>query len=143
MEGEANTDNVLITDMQNSNENRKNKILLVEDNEISREVGILLLEKKGYIITAAENGETALALLESSKYDLIMMDLQMPVMDGYTATKKIREKEKFNGGHVIIIALTAYAMKEDVEKCLALGMDDYLSKPINAEEMYKKLEKWL
>ncbi|MFZ5351150.1 MAG: response regulator [Bacillota bacterium] len=129
--------------MQNSNENRKNKILLVEDNEISREVGILLLEKKGYIITAAENGETALALLESSKYDLIMMDLQMPVMDGYTATKKIREKEKFNGGHVIIIALTAYAMKEDVEKCLALGMDDYLSKPINAEEMYKKLEKWL
>ena len=116
------------------------KILVAEDNPVNQKLAHRLLEKAGNQVEMANNGQEALEKLRQGEYDLILMDVQMPVMDGIQATQKIRESEK-NGAHMPIIALTAHAMKGDAEKCLAAGMDGYVSKPIRSEELFQEIER--
>lgn len=115
-------------------------ILVVEDDEINKKLAHRLLRRKGYGITLVNNGQEAVDIYENGRFDLILMDIQMPVMDGLTATKLIREKDTEN---VPIVALTAYAIKGDKEKFLQRGMDDYISKPIDLDEFYATLDKHL
>jgi two-component system sensor histidine kinase/response regulator len=107
------------------------KILLAEDNPINQKLAIRILEKQGHMVTLAKNGEEALKQLGKRPYDIILMDVQMPVMDGLTATRAIREREKATGTHVPIVAMTAHALEGDRERCLNSGMDDYISKPLH------------
>jgi two-component system, sensor histidine kinase and response regulator len=116
------------------------RILVVEDNEINRMVILGLLQKHGYTADTANNGLEALLKLESQAYDLVFMDCQMPVMDGYEATKEIRQKGE---SHIPIIALTAHTMIGDKDKCIEAGMDDYLAKPIKESELKQLLDQWL
>jgi two-component system sensor histidine kinase/response regulator len=111
------------------------RILLAEDNLVNQRLATRLLEKRGHFVVVASNGLEALAAFERDRPDLILMDVQMPEMDGLEATAAIRAKEKHTGNHVPIVALTAHAMKGDREKCLAIGMDGYLTKPIRAQEL--------
>lgn len=107
------------------------KILLAEDNKVNQKLTSRMLEKNGHKVVIAQNGIEAIEKMQEDIFDLILMDVQMPEMDGFSATQKIRELEKNSDKRIPIIALTAYAMKGDREKCLAAGMDNYLSKPIN------------
>lgn len=116
------------------------KILVAEDNPVNQKLAYRLLEKAGNLVEIANNGQEALQKLGQKEYDLILMDVQMPIMDGIQATKKIRESKK-NGEHRPIIALTAHAMKGDAEKCLTAGMDGYVSKPIRSEELFQEIER--
>jgi CheY-like chemotaxis protein len=116
------------------------KILVVEDNMVNRKVAHFMLEKKGHDLTAVENGKEALNAMENGLFDLILMDVQMPVMDGFEATVAIRKKEEATGTHIPIIAMTAHAMKGDRERCLEVGMDDYVTKPLNPEEVFQRIE---
>jgi signal transduction histidine kinase/ActR/RegA family two-component response regulator len=115
-------------------------ILVAEDNPINQKLAVRLLEKKGYRATVAENGLVALACLEKQRFDMILMDVQMPEMGGLEATRSIRERERRTGGHIPIVAMTANAMKGDRERCLESGMDDYVSKPVLPEEMFRVME---
>jgi len=110
-------------------------ILLVEDNAVNQVLAVRLLEKRGHSVTVAGNGKEALAALEKNTFDLVLMDVQMPEMDGFEATAAIREKEKASGHHVQVIAMTAHAMAGDRERCLEAGMDDYITKPIRPQEL--------
>ncbi len=112
------------------------RILLVEDNEVNRKVTLMQLEQLGYSADVAENGQEALRALDRNAYDVILMDCQMPIMDGYEATREIRRRFR---RPIRIIALTANAMKEDRKRCLAAGMDDYLSKPLDSASLAKAL----
>jgi len=105
-------------------------VLLVEDNPVNRKLAECVLEKAGYGVTTADNGAAALSALERDRFDLVLMDVQMPEMDGIETTARIREREKVSGGHVPVLALTAHAMPGDRARCLAAGMDGYLMKPI-------------
>jgi len=111
------------------------RVRLAEDNAVNQRLAMRLLEKRGHHVKVAENGREALAALEKESFDLVFMDVQMPEMDGMEATAAIRDKEKQSGRHQLIIALTAHAMKGDREKCLAQGMDGYLTKPIRPQEL--------
>ena len=111
------------------------RVLLAEDNPVNRQLAVRLLEKRGHHVVVATNGREALEALEKESFDLVFMDVQMPEMDGMEATAVIRENEKGRDCHQTIIALTAHAMKGDRERCLAAGMDGYLSKPIRREEL--------
>jgi CheY-like chemotaxis protein len=118
------------------------RILLAEDNVINRMVAVRLLEKRGHSITVAVNGREALAALENSTsgpFDVLLMDIQMPEMDGFEATAAIRHQEKTLGTHLPIVAMTAHAMKGDRERCLAAGMDGYVSKPIQARDLFEAI----
>lgn len=115
-------------------------ILLAEDNVVNQALAVRLLQKRGHSVTVAGNGKEALALLEKDSFDLVLMDVQMPEMDGFAATAAIREKEKSSGTHLPIIAMTAHAMVGDRDRCLEAGMDDYISKPIRPEQLAKLLE---
>lgn len=117
----------------------KVKILLAEDNVINQEFLTVLFTKKGWNITTVSSGKEALEKYQSEVFDLILMDVEMSEMDGITATKKIRELEKLTNKRIPIIALTAYAMKGDKERCIKAGMDDYLSKPIIIDDLFKKI----
>ncbi len=117
------------------------KILLVEDNEINKKFFIKLLSKYYLSCDVATNGQDSVNACAKKKYDVIFMDCQMPVMDGYEATRQIRSMEG-RKKHTVIIALTAFAMRDDADKCLEAGMDDYLSKPINGEQLLKILNKY-
>ena len=134
------------------------RILVVDDHQVNQQLGVLMVERLGFRADVAGNGHEALEALSRIPYDLILMDCQMPEMDGYEATKKIREAEsrkrkaneapspdalRLTSDHVPIIAVTANAMQGDREKCLQAGMDDYLSKPIRPEELSNILAKWL
>jgi CheY-like chemotaxis protein/HPt (histidine-containing phosphotransfer) domain-containing protein len=112
------------------------RILLVEDNPVNQELAIRLLERKGHRITVASDGREAIEIWERQPFDMILMDVQMPVLDGLAATAAIRARESARGGHTPILAMTAYAMKGDRDRCLEAGMDDYVSKPIRSEELY-------
>jgi two-component system sensor histidine kinase/response regulator len=116
------------------------RILLAEDNAVNRLLATKILEKKGHTVVATANGMEALAALEKDHFDLVLMDVQMPEMDGFDATAAIRLKEKTTGLHQPVVAMTAHAMKGDDERCLAAGMDGYLSKPIRQEELEVILE---
>ncbi len=120
------------------------EILVAEDQLINRKVVTQFLQRKGWQVYAVENGLQALELIKKDpkRFFMILMDVQMPVMDGFTATMKIREFEESGKWHVPIIAMTALAMKGDKEKCIAAGMDDYLTKPVNPEELYEIAEKY-
>tara|TARA_R110002111_G_scaffold1306_6_gene8902 strand:+ start:730 stop:3357 length:2628 start_codon:yes stop_codon:yes gene_type:complete len=120
------------------------KLLLVEDNFINTEVALGILEDCGYHqIETAENGQEAIDLLKQEQFDLVLMDCQMPILDGYEATRWIRAGKAGEQSKVPIIAMTANAMQGDREKCLAVGMDDYLSKPIDPDKLTKTLQQWL
>ena len=118
-------------------------VLLVEDNRINQRLASKLLEDRGYRVTLAENGQLALDALAHTSFAAVLMDMQMPVMDGLEATRRIRAREAASGlARTPIVAMTANAMQGDRERCLAAGMDDYLSKPINADELFRQLERW-
>ncbi len=120
------------------------KILLVEDNPVNREVAVGMLESLGCATDAAENGWQAIEAMSAATYDAVLMDCQMPVMDGLTATGEIRRREHNSGAaRVPIIALTANAMEGDRERCLAAGMDDFLSKPFTQQQIATLLKRWL
>lgn len=118
-------------------------ILLVEDNAVSQMVARGMLGKLGYVVTSASNGKEALGLLEERSFDLILMDCLMPVLDGYETTRAWRAIEKTRGGHVPIVAMTASVVEGEQQRCMAAGMDDYLSKPVNIEELSAKMRQWL
>ena len=118
-------------------------ILLVEDHPINQKVATKILQKHGVGVSIAENGQKAIQALDASNFDLVLMDIQMPVMDGYIATKEIRRIEQRSGGHVPIIAMTANAMKGDREKCLTAGMDDFIPKPIIEKDLFEVLGRWI
>ena len=120
---------------------RSLRVLLAEDEPVNRMVALKMLDKMGLRVTAAENGREAVEAFAGGGFDVILMDVQMPEMDGFAATAAIREAEEKKGGHVPIIALTAHAMKGDRERCLAAGMDDYLSKPIRPGELAAILDR--
>ena len=112
------------------------RVLVVEDNPVNQLLAIRLLEKRGHLVVITANGREALAALEKDTFDLVFMDVQMPVMDGLEATSALRQKEKRDRGiHQPVIALTAHAMKGDRERCLAAGMDGYLTKPLRSQEL--------
>jgi CheY-like chemotaxis protein len=111
------------------------RILLAEDNPVNQRLALRLLEKMGHRITLVDNGQDALQRMMQGGIDLVLMDVQMPELDGLTATRRIRQWELAHGGHVPIIAMTARAMQGDRERCLEAGMDDYLSKPIDSERL--------
>jgi PAS domain S-box-containing protein len=115
---------------------RRLHVLLAEDNVVNQRLAVRLLEKAGHAVTVVGNGRDAVAAAERQPFDLVLMDVQMPEMGGFEATAAIREREKAGGGHVPIVAMTAHAMKGDRERCLAAGMDDYVSKPVRAEELF-------
>jgi signal transduction histidine kinase/DNA-binding response OmpR family regulator len=117
-------------------------ILLAEDNMVNQKLAVRLLEKRGHSVTVAANGKSAIERWQSEQFDLVLMDVQMPEMDGMEATAEIRrrEAEMMTGKRIPIIAMTAHAMTGDREKCLGAGMDGYISKPIKAEEMMKEIE---
>ena len=119
------------------------KILLAEDDLISRNLATLILEKNGFEVIAVENGKQAVDAFEQEKFELILMDINMPHLNGYTATATIRDQEKQIKFHTPIIAMTAYALKGDRERCLAAGMDDYISKPIELDKFIELINKWL
>jgi signal transduction histidine kinase/ligand-binding sensor domain-containing protein/DNA-binding response OmpR family regulator len=118
------------------------RVLLAEDNPVNQRLVIRLLEKFGHRVAVANNGLEALAALDKESFDLVLMDVQMPEMDGFEATAAIREKEKGSGTHQQIIALTAHAMKGDRERCLRAGMDGYLPKPVGSKELSGLLDGW-
>lgn len=116
------------------------RVLLAEDNEINQQVAIEFLQMRGHDVRVAANGIQALAALAAERFDVVLMDVQMPQMDGFKATAAIREKEKTTGDHMPIIAMTGYAMKGDRQRCLDAGMDAYVCKPIRSQELYEIIE---
>jgi len=115
-------------------------VLLAEDNIINQKLAVRILERREHFVKVANNGLEVLALLEKEPFDLILMDVQMPKMDGYLATAAIRKKEEETGDHIPIVAMTAHAMKGDRERCLESGMDDYISKPLKPYDLLKMIE---
>jgi two-component system sensor histidine kinase/response regulator len=118
-------------------------ILVVDDNGTNRNLATRMLTNAGYLVTSAENGREALAQLEQTQFDLVLMDVQMPYMDGFEATAAIRKAEAVTGQHVPVVAMTAHAMKGDRERCLVAGMDAYVSKPVRSEELKSVIESML
>ena len=120
---------------------KRNRILVAEDNPVNQKVALALLERMGYRAEAVANGHEAILVLEMAEYDLVLMDMQMPVMDGIEATRKIRERAEWS--HLPIIAMTAHAITEHREECIAAGMNDYLAKPVDPLELAGTIRKWL
>ena len=116
------------------------RVLLVEDNAVNQTLAIRLLERRGYVVTVAGDGREALSALEKDNFDVVLMDIQMPEMDGFEATAAIRDKEKHTGQHIPIIAMTANALKGDQERCLEAGLDGYIAKPIRTKELFAAIE---
>jgi PAS domain S-box-containing protein len=116
------------------------RILLAEDSLVNQKLAVALLEGQGHTVTLTANGREALAAVESGTFDIVLMDVQMPEMDGLEATTRIRAREKQCGGHVPIVAMTAHALKGDRERCLAAGMDAYIAKPIRAEGLFDTID---
>jgi len=119
---------------------RRLHVLVAEDGVINQKVALHLLKRRGHSATIAADGRKALSALEAGKFDLILMDVEMPIMDGFEATAAIREREIRTGAHIPIVAMTAHALRGDRERCLAAGMDGYLTKPIRAKELYDAVE---
>jgi len=121
----------------------RSRVLLAEDNAVNRTLAVRLLEKRGYIVSPTCNGREALAALEKEDFDIVLMDIQMPEMDGFGATAAIREMERLTGRHIPIVAMTAHALKGDEERCLSAGMDAYISKPIRTIQLFAAIERLL
>ncbi|HJR79133.1 MAG TPA: PAS domain S-box protein [Anaerolineales bacterium] len=118
------------------------RILLAEDNPINQKLAVVLMQKAGYSVDAVENGAQALEKVQANPYSAVLMDVQMPAMDGLEATQQIRELEKNTGRHIPIIAMTAHAMVGDRERCLEAGMDDYITKPLEPKVLFSALDRW-
>jgi CheY-like chemotaxis protein/HPt (histidine-containing phosphotransfer) domain-containing protein len=131
---------VLVTRHTINEARRPLRVLLAEDNAVNRLLVTALLGKRGHTIVPVGNGREAVDAIAGGTFDLVLMDVQMPEMDGLEATAAIREAEQVTGGHVPIIALTAHAMKGDREACLAAGADGYLSKPVNVTELFELID---
>jgi CheY-like chemotaxis protein len=116
------------------------KILLAEDNPVNQLLAVRLLEKRGHNVTVANNGNEAVLQLARETFDVVLMDIQMPIMDGFEATAAIRASERISGNHIPIIAMTAHALRDDEDRCLAAGMDAYISKPINSKQLFDLVE---
>jgi two-component system, sensor histidine kinase and response regulator len=121
----------------------RSRILLAEDNAVNQTLAKRILEKRGYSVTVAADGRAAFEAFQAEAFDLVLMDLQMPEMDGFEATAAIREREKHTGGHIPIVAITAHALEGDQEKCLASGMDGFTTKPIRTSELFAVIERML
>jgi CheY-like chemotaxis protein len=119
---------------------RPQRVLLAEDNPVNQRVAVGLLTRRGHHVTVASNGREAIATLEGGSFDVVLMDVQMPEMGGLEATAVIRDRERRLGGHVRVIAMTAHAMKGDRDRCLAAGMDGYLSKPVDPRALFTAIE---
>jgi two-component system sensor histidine kinase/response regulator len=117
------------------------RVLLVEDNDLNQEVALELLRDAGLIVDLAEDGQRALDKLATADYDIVLMDMQMPVMDGVTATVALRLDPRWQS--LPVVAMTANAMQADRERCLAAGMNDHIAKPIEPEDLWKTLLKWI
>jgi CheY-like chemotaxis protein/HPt (histidine-containing phosphotransfer) domain-containing protein len=118
------------------------RILLAEDNPVNQKLAVVLLQKAGFSVDVVENGLQAVGKVKECKYNAVLMDVQMPEMDGLEATRRIR-REAEPGAHIPIIAMTAHALKGDLERCLKAGMDDYISKPLDPRVLLKKLDQWI
>jgi two-component system sensor histidine kinase/response regulator len=116
------------------------RVLVVEDNPVNQQLALHLLERRGHSAMVAENGREALSAIEKYKFDLVLMDVQMPEMGGLEATQAIREREKFMGGHLPVVAMTAHAMQGDRERCFEAGMDGYLAKPLDPKVFLQTVE---
>jgi CheY-like chemotaxis protein/HPt (histidine-containing phosphotransfer) domain-containing protein len=119
------------------------RVLVAEDEPVNREVVIAYLQRRGWQVMAVRDGRAAVEAVSSEVFDVVLMDVQMPGLDGYEATRLIREREGPGGARVPIICLTAHALKGDREKCLEAGMDDYLAKPVEPEMLYATVERWV
>jgi PAS domain S-box-containing protein len=128
------------TEAEPARSSRPLRILLAEDNLVNQKLAIRLLERRGHQVTVANNGKEALAALENELFDVLLMDVQMPEVDGFEATAAIRARERLTGAHLPIVAMTAHAMKGDREKCLRMGMDAYVSKPLQPSELVEAVE---
>ncbi|MCK6553185.1 ATP-binding protein [Candidatus Binatia bacterium] len=117
------------------------RLLLAEDNPVNQQLAVRLLERRGHIVVVAANGREALAALEREQFDLVLMDVQMPEVDGLEATAAIRTRETATGNRIPIVAMTAHAMKGDRDRCLAAGMDEYIAKPVRPAELYAVIER--
>jgi len=126
--------------LQKSHAGEGMQILLAEDNVVNQQLAVRLLQKRGHRVVVAGNGKEALRALAAQAFDVVLMDVQMPEMDGFEVTAAIRAQEKITGAHQLIVAMTAHAMKGDRERCLAAGMDDYISKPVQASELFATLD---
>ncbi len=120
--------------------NKRLRILIAEDNAVNQKLAASILQKRGHDVVIAGDGKLALMELDKNRFDVILMDVQMPEMDGLEATAAIREREKHQGGHIPIIAMTAHAMAGDSDRCLAAGMDAYIAKPVQARELIETVE---
>jgi two-component system, sensor histidine kinase and response regulator len=140
--GRVNESEAIALSTRSGQRNLDLHILLAEDNLINQEVAMILLQKAGYLVDAVETGAQALEKIQATHYHVILMDVQMPEMDGLEATSQIREWEKTTGGHIPIIAMTAHAMQGDRERCLAAGMDDYVTKPLVPKVLFGALDRW-
>ncbi|MHC1724996.1 MAG: response regulator [Syntrophobacteraceae bacterium] len=118
-------------------------VLLAEDKRVNQDVGRAMLESFGCRVAVASNGQEVLSRMETAQFDMVFMDCQMPLMDGFEATKLLRKMEKQKGTRTPVIALTAHIMEEDRRKCIAAGMDDYLGKPFRMHELSDMLERWM
>jgi signal transduction histidine kinase/ActR/RegA family two-component response regulator len=118
------------------------RILLAEDNEVNQQVAVEFLQMRGHHVEIASNGLEVLAAIKSQPFDIILMDIQMPQMDGFQATAAIREREKATGQHIPIIAMTGYAMKGDRQRCFDVGMDAYITKPLRSQELFEIVENY-
>jgi len=117
------------------NRRQKRNILLTEDNPVNARLAVRTLEKEGYVVRVVSNGQEALAALDQEPFDVVLMDVQMPEMDGFEATRRIRERETRTGAHIPILAITAHALPSDRDRCLEAGMDGYLSKPVDSRAL--------
>jgi CheY-like chemotaxis protein len=133
---------VLVTSRAVQKEKKQLRILLAEDNAINQKIASHVLEKQGHHVTVAADGRQALATLDQAHFDVVLMDVQMPEMDGFETTAAIRARERGTGVHLPIIAMTAHAMQGDRERCIAAGMDGYISKPLEVRELIDLLEKF-
>ena len=131
-----------LTALENRVSGQRLQVLLAEDNLVNQSLIAAVLEKAGHQVVLAVDGLEALAAFERQPFDLILMDVQMPRMDGLAATEGIRAAEKTSGRHVPIVALTAHAMKGDRELCIGAGMDDYLTQPIDLSDLRATIRMW-
>jgi CheY-like chemotaxis protein len=121
----------------------RTRVLLAEDNKVNQILALGLLEKRGYAVAVVGDGRAAVDAIKTDRFDLVFMDIQMPEMDGLEATAAIRAHEQRTGEHIPIIAMTAHALNGDRERCLAAGMDGYVSKPIRVAELDRAIERVL